>query len=159
MNSFQDQNCNITLQEGLEIYYQSFNPNKPLIKDDTMSGNLFRDHDCTHVIFGLNTSIDQEALLDIWVLFGSDFRFKDMTAYMRTPQIKSLYDELYSKYGILGFLKIYIRNFKNMIRIFFRCRKMKKKWPLHCPTSFLNSTISDLRYEFGINILEMDKLK
>ena len=106
MNSFQDQNCNITLQEGLEIYYQSFNPNKPSIKDDTMSGNLFRDHDCTHVIFGLNTSIDQEALLDIWVLFGSDFRFKDMTAYMRTPQIKSLYDELYSKYGILGFLKI-----------------------------------------------------
>ena len=37
MNSFQDQNCNITLQEGLEIYYQSFNPNKPSIKDDTMS--------------------------------------------------------------------------------------------------------------------------
>ena len=133
MNSFQQQNCTITLQEGLEKYYQSFDSNKPSIKDNKASGNLFRDHDCTHVIFGLNTSINQEALLDVWVFFGSDFKFKDITAYMKTPQIKSLYKDLYTKYGILGFLKIYIRNFKNMVKIFFRCRKMNKKWPLQSP--------------------------
>ena len=158
MNEFQKQNCSITLQEGLDIYYQTFDVNKPSIKDDEHSGNLFFYHDCTHVIFGLNTNLDQEVLLDAWVLFGSDFKLKDIKAYMKTPQIKSLYDDLMSEYGIFFFFKIYMKNFKNILKIIFRCIKMKKKWPLHCPKYFLVKPINELRDEFGINIIEINKL-
>ena len=67
MLEYQKQDCELTLREGLECYYQSFPESKEILKDSPGSGQLLRDHDCTHVIFGLDISIDQEAILDPWV--------------------------------------------------------------------------------------------
>jgi len=68
--SFQSQNCDITLAEGLEEYraYLQANGKKQLI--DAPGSTIIRDHDATHVIFGLDTSIEQESMLDSWVLTG-----------------------------------------------------------------------------------------
>ena len=68
--SFQDQSCDLTLEEGLEEYraYLQANGKKQLI--DKSGSQVIRDHDATHVIFGLDTSIEQESLLDSWVLRG-----------------------------------------------------------------------------------------
>ena len=65
--SFQDQSCDLTLDEGLEEYraYLQANGKKQLI--DKPNSTVIRDHDATHVIFGLDTSIEQESLLDSWV--------------------------------------------------------------------------------------------
>ena len=84
MLEYQKQDCQLTLREGLECYYQSFPKSKEILKDSSESGYLLRDHDCTHVIFGLDISIDQEAILDTWVLWGFSFdlyAFKDETRY------------------------------------------------------------------------------
>ena len=64
--SFQDQSCDLTLEEGLEEYraYLQTNGKKQLI--DKPGSQIIRDHDATHVIFGLDTSIEQEYLLDSW---------------------------------------------------------------------------------------------
>ena len=55
--SFQDQSCDLTLEEGLEEYraYLQANGKKQLI--DKSGSQVIRDHDATHVIFGLDTSI------------------------------------------------------------------------------------------------------
>ncbi|MDA0775120.1 MAG: hypothetical protein O2846_01975 [Proteobacteria bacterium] len=50
------------MQQVLDCYYASFPQSKERLKDSPESGYLLRDHDCTHVIFGLDISIDQEAL-------------------------------------------------------------------------------------------------
>ena len=64
MLEYQKQDCNLTLEEGLECYYRSFPDTTEVFKDDNDSGTLLRDHDCTHVIFGLDISIEQESILD-----------------------------------------------------------------------------------------------
>ena len=56
MLEYQKQDCDLTLEEGLECYYRSFPDTTEVLKDDNNSGTLLRDHDCTHVIFGLDIS-------------------------------------------------------------------------------------------------------
>lgn len=52
MLEYQKQDCDLTIAEGLECYYNSFPESKEVFKDNPQSGTLLRDHDCTHVIFG-----------------------------------------------------------------------------------------------------------
>ena len=72
--SFQSQNCDITLAEGLEEYraYLRTNGKKQLI--DKPGSTIIRDHDATHVMFGLDTSIEQESMLDSWVFLGTKWK-------------------------------------------------------------------------------------
>lgn len=49
---------------------------------------LIRDHDATHVIFGLDTTLEEEAMLDTWVIFGTNFKFKDLFKYNKNLNLK-----------------------------------------------------------------------
>ena len=94
MLEYQKQNCDLTLQEGLECYYKSFPETTEIFGDNNESGTLLRDHDCTHVIFGLDISIEQESILDSWVLWGSKWELRYLLGYQKLPQIKKLYKDL-----------------------------------------------------------------
>ena len=50
MLEFQEQNCQLTLEEGLKIYYDAFEDQESILKGDTLPEFIF-GHDCTHVIF------------------------------------------------------------------------------------------------------------
>lgn len=126
MDILQQQDCDLTGAEELEIYYHSFSPSRSPLKDNFVSGNLLRNHDCTQMIFGLDTSIEQEALLGIWVLFGCQFRLADLIAYTKLPQFEGLYRQLFDDYGIRGMLNIYRYNFHRIRVIFKKVREMKK---------------------------------
>ena len=52
MYGYQDQNSELTLQEGLEEYY-SINPNFKLLSDKDGNEGLFYKHDLTHVWFAV----------------------------------------------------------------------------------------------------------
>ena len=158
MLEYQKQDCELTLREGLECYYQSFPESKEILKDSPGSGYLLRDHDCTHVIFGLDISIDQEAILDTWVLWGASFKWKYLLGYAKLPQIKDLQKRLMSELGIRGFLGLYWNTLPIKRKVFFRTRKMKKKWPFQMPEEYLDMKISDLREIHGINILSAEEL-
>ena len=158
MLEYQKQYCGLTLRKGLECYYQSFPESKEILKDSPESGSLLRDHDCTHVIFGLDISIDQEAILDTWVLWGSSFKWKYLMSYAKLPQIKNLQKRLFNEFGIKGFLSLYWNTIGIKRKVFFRTRKMKKKWPFQMPEEYLDIKICDLREEFGIKILSSEDL-
>ena len=72
--SFQEQGCSLTLEQGLEEHrgYLQANGKKQL--SDPPGSTIIRDHDVTHVIFGLDTSLEQESLLDSWVLMGTQWK-------------------------------------------------------------------------------------
>ena len=99
MLDYQNQNCGLTLQEALECYYNSFPDTKEIFEDNKDSGTLLRDHDCTHVIFGLDISLEQESILDTWVLWGSKWELKYILGYQNLPQIKQLYKDLIKEIG------------------------------------------------------------
>jgi hypothetical protein len=111
------------------------------------------------VIFGLDISIEQEAILDTWVLWGSSFKWKYLLGYSKLPQIKELQKNLFKEFGIKGILKIYwsVGAIKRMV--IFRTFKMKKKWPFQMPEEYLNMKISDLRNIHGIKVLNSEDLK
>ena len=120
---------------------------------------MLRDHDCTHVIFGLDISIEQESILDTWVVWGSKWKLKYIWGYQSLPQIKQLYKDLFKEFGILGFLKIFWKLGGIKRKTMFRAFKMKKKWPFKMPEEYLSMKISDLREEHGIKILLPEELK
>ena len=159
MLEYQKQDCDLTLEEGLECYYRSFPDTTEVLKDDNKSGTLLRDHDCTHVIFGLDISIEQESILDSWVVWGSKWQLKYIWGYQSLPQIKQLYKDLYKEFGILGFLKIFWKLGRIKRKVIFRALKMKKKWPFKMPEKYLKMKISDLREEHGIKILLPEELQ
>ena len=75
MLEFQEQNCQLTLEEGLKIYYDAFEDQESILKGDTLPEFIF-GHDCTHVIFGLGLSLKEESVLDTFTIYGCKNSFK-----------------------------------------------------------------------------------
>ena len=159
MLEYQDQNCSLTLQEGLNCYYEAFPESTEIFKDNAGSGTLLRDHDCTHVIFGLDISIEQESILDTWVLWGSKWELRYLLGYQKLPQIKQLYKNLVNEIGYFGFIKILWKLGGIKRKVIFRTFKMRKKWPFKMPEKYLSMKISDLREMHGIKVLLPEEMK
>ena len=153
MLDYQIQNCDLTLQEALNCYYNSFPDTKEIFEDNEDSGTLLRDHDCTHVIFGLDISIEQESILDTWVLWGAKWELKYILGYLKLPQIKQLYKDLIKEIGYFGIIKIIWKLGGIKRKVMFRALKMKKKWPFKMPEEYLSMKVSDLREMHGIKVL------
>ena len=71
MLAYQHQDCDLTLAEGLEVYWNHLQDvgKKQLV--DNENSTAIMDHDCTHVIFGLDSSVEQEIILDGWTKRGT----------------------------------------------------------------------------------------
>jgi len=155
--SFQDQSCDLTLEEGLEEYraYLQANGKKQLI--DKPGSQIIRDHDATHVIFGLDTSLEQESLLDSWVLRGCHWKFKELFAYQKLPELKELNKYLKKEVGYLKLLLVVFKLIPIKRKIGRRTKAMNKKWPFSSPDSLMNQRVCDLRKEYGIKILKPEE--
>jgi len=155
--SFHNQDCSLTLAEGLQEYraYLQANGKKQLI--DKLDSQIIRDHDATHVMFGLDTSFEQESLLDSWVLRGCQWKFKELFAYQKLPEIKELSKYLKQELGYLKILLVVFKLIPIKRRVVRRAKAMKKRWPFKSPDSLMNQRVCDLREEYGIKILEPEE--
>jgi hypothetical protein len=55
------------------------------------SARFFRSHDIAHVVFGLDTTLNDEALGDAWTLLGTDDGLQRYVSYLRTnPEAQQL---------------------------------------------------------------------
>ena len=155
--SFQSQNCAITLAEGLEEYraYLQANGKKQLV--DAPGSTVIRDHDATHVMFGLDTSIEQESMLDSWVFLGTKWKLKELLAYNKLPEIKQLYKDFWRDPGYFKLIMTTIKLLPIKLKIRKRAKQMNKKWPFVSPDSLMNQKVCDLREEYGIKILTAEE--
>ena len=96
---YQQQDCSLTLREGVEEYraYLSVIGRKAMT--DKEGTRLILEHDVSHVIFGMDTSLEQEAGLDTWVLLGCQFRWRYIRRYSNLPEIRALYRSLVADCG------------------------------------------------------------
>ena len=156
MLEYQNQNCELTLKEGISIYHSSFPDGKEIYKDKSEK-KIWRYHDATHVIFGMDVSLEEEAILDTWAIWGTDFTLIQALSYYKLPELKELQDKLLSEVKVSGFLKLYKNVFKTKIKVLKRVWKMKKKWPYQFPNEFYDRKICDLRKEYGISILKPEE--
>ena len=165
MLNYQEESCELTLKEGIEEYRKYLRANNRHVLGENCSEDeklTILGHDATHVIFGLDTSLEEEAMLDCWVFLGGDYFKVTMEYFKGSLDIKETNEKVFDLVKEVGYFKytyLYLRvMFQKWPKIFFRTRKMKK-WSYFFSSDFLEKKISDLRKEFNIKILSPEERK
>lgn len=136
--------CPLTLAEGL-AELAAANPGLIATSDPELH-ELVRAHDSCHVLFGLTTTLEDEALADTWTLCGSDVTLKQYSVYLKHQEFTKLLHEL----GWWPLLRSIIRSVPQVVRAVGRARKMTAKWPFFAYAQFLDTPIVTLRRRFNI---------
>ena len=161
MLEFQKQDCILTLQEGLNVYYDAFEDKESILKGDTLTDFVF-GHDCTHVIFGLGLSVKEESILDTYTIFGCKdsvkLIIKALGQLFKSKELLNLYKKLISEYGFKGLINIVISARKAKSIAKKNTKKMKKKWIYFNSKHYLSQRICDIRDEFGILVLNKEEM-
>jgi hypothetical protein len=148
---YQQQESEQTLAEGLEEYYAA-NAGKVVRPLDLPpeSFGLFRSHDMCHVIFGLDTTLGDEALADMRTLLSCDVGLRRYGAYLtRDKQAKALFKEL----GYLKSAWVTILSLPRIGRAVIESWRTRKRWPWVPPDSYQERSLGDLRREFCIRVI------
>ncbi len=147
---YQDQDCTITLREGLREYYDA---NPGLVDPQSASAEgatFFSNHDVTHVVFGTSTDLIDEGVQDLWTIFGVTITWRDYLDFVKTEEGKSVLKQI----GVWGFLKATFVGFLwVMPRVWWRTRKMTRRWPWTGWERYLDVPLADIRREYGIRLL------
>ena len=151
--AYQHPQCSLTLREGLAEYRAYLRRLGRKVMTDTADARLILEHDVTHVIFGMDTSLEQEAGLDTWVIFGCQYRLAYLRRYSQLPEIKALYRALIEEGGWRMFVRLYWKCRGLKWRVFRRTRRMTQKWPFQFPEEWLDQPIVALRVRHGIDVL------
>lgn len=149
--NYQQQESTLTLAQGLEEYYAA-NDGKVVRPRDLPpeSFALFRSHDMCHVIFGLDTTLDDEALADTRTLFSCDVGIRQYTAYLtQDKQAKALFKEL----GYLKGFWVTVLTIPRICRAAREAWRMTKRWPWVPPADYEVRSLADLRREFDICVM------
>ena len=148
---YQRQDSSMTLAQGLEEYYR-VNGGRVLRPSDLSeeSRELFRSHDMCHVIFGLDTTLDDETMADVRTLLSCDVGVRRYARYLSTtPEAKALFKEL----GYMRAVWLTLNAIPRILRAISENWRMAKKWPWLPPTDYLGRSLADLRREYGIRVI------
>jgi hypothetical protein len=149
--AYQEQDSPLTLAQGLAEYYR-VNGGRVLPPSSLppQSAMLFQSHDICHVIFGLDTTLEDEAMADTRTLLSCDVGVARYSGYLATnADTQAIFKEI--GYGVIlwGTLKT-VPRMARALREHFR---MTKKWPWVPPEGFMERRLCDLRREYGIRVI------
>lgn len=149
--AYQVEDSALTLAEGLEEYYTANVGTVTRPRDlPRESARLFRSHDICHVIFGLNTSLSDEALADVRTLLSCDVGFRRYTAYLaQDKHAKALFKEL----GYMKSISVTLRALPRILRAVVASWQIPTKWPWEPPEEFQRRSLHELRVEYGIHVI------
>ena len=138
-----------TLREGLAEYYE----HNPTLLDPTLmdpeAARLFRQHDAAHVVFGCDTSLRGETLIDTWTIFASSIGLRGYLAYLKLPQVNQLFAEAGAwriAIEMLGCLP-------DVLRVVWRGQRLRRKWPWPEYAEHLERPLAEIREHFGIRLV------
>ena len=154
---YQEQDCDFTLREGIAEYHAYLEAIGRRAMVDHGGSRLILEHDATHVIFGMDTSLEQEAGLDTWLIFGCQCRWRYLRGYAQLPEIKALYKALIQDGGWFLLLRLYLKCLGLKWRIIRRTRRMTHKWPFQFPEAWLDQSVASLRAQHGISVLTLEE--
>ena len=138
-----------TLREGL-AEYRARNPG--LLDAEEMPAEaaaLFRQHDAAHVVFGCETTLRGETLVDTWTIFAASIGLRGYLAYLRLPQVNQVFAEAgFGRVALAG-----ARCFPDVMRVVWRSRRVAPKWPWREYADHLERPLREIRAEFGIRVV------
>jgi hypothetical protein len=148
---YQAQDSQQTLSDGLAEYYgRNRGGVAPPDSLSPESAALFRSHDMCHVIFGLDTTLSDEAMADTRTLLSCDVGWRRYAKYMTSdPEAKAIFKQV----GYVTVIWGTIRTLPRMARAVWEAWKMPKRWPWDPPETYQSRSLGDLRREFGIRVI------
>ncbi len=162
---YQEQDCELTLKEGLEEYLGHIGPEAKLTGDENKGldkgyRQFLLGHDCQHVIFGIALSLEEESVLDTYAVQGtSGIPWKKTIQYAFSGgELTQLYKKLYKNYGLIRIFSLVFRARKQKIMARKKIKLMTKKWPWLISEDYFSRTIKDLRDEYNIKVLSEEEL-
>jgi hypothetical protein len=147
---YQDRGCALTLRQGLQEYFAGHSGLLNLDPADIQTEEFFRSHDACHVLFGLDTTLPDEGLADLWTVFGTDIGLRWYVIYLCTnPAARQIVKDI----GLFQRIATGLRLLPSVARVFLRSRKMTNKWPWGHEGRYLDCPLIEIRHEFNIDIL------
>lgn len=145
--TFLVQGCPCTLREGM-AEFAAAQPGL-LRPSDPELARFIAAHDACHVLFGLTTVVEDEAIADLWTLFGSDMPVRRYAGYLRHPELASLFVEV----GAWQITKVMLRGLPRIVRTIVRVRRMRVRWAFWGYADHLDTPVADLRQRFGVQLM------
>lgn len=145
---FESQNSTQTLAEGLVEYF-SANPN--LKREDKLltkeARQFFRSHDIVHVLYGCGTSMSHEAIVKLSSLFGTTGGVQVLRGYTHHEAL-----DIYRNLPVADTLLALSIAPYLIARTLWRCTRQRQRWPWVENEHFMNLSLSELRFRFGIRV-------
>lgn len=148
---YQAQDSTQTLAEGLAEYYAHNGARvTPPASLPPESAALFRNHDVCHVVFGLDTTLADEALADTRTMLSCDVGW---SAYLRYLSSDPLAKELMAELGFWRGLWATLAALPRIARALWEALFMRKRWPWAPPADHLDMPLGVLRARYGIKVI------
>ena len=137
------------LREGLAEYYAH---NSALLDPARLPvevAELFRQHDAAHVVFGCDTSLRGEILIDLWTVFATTAGLRGYMKYFKYPQVNRIFAEA----GYWRIALALLRCLPDMFRVLARSHQMSGRWPWQGYYRYFDRPLSEIRREFNIRVV------
>jgi len=138
---------NLSLREALRHFRDAEGLTEKYANTGERSQTFLDRHDTIHILFGTDTSFQQEAMTDFFTIFASDAKWSDLKQYFNLPEQKELFEEIGWPRMIWGS----ILSLPNAVRVAFKARKMKQKWDWNGYADYLDTPVAEIRRKFGID--------
>jgi len=147
---YQRQDSAQTLAAGLNEYYRG---HPCVIRPDAISPEsaaLFRRHDICHVIFGLDTTIVDEAMADLRTMLSTDVGVRRYVQYLRTSKEAQ---DIFAEVGYSSAFAATLRALPRFLHALAQALRARKRWPWDPPERYLGESLAALRADHGIRVL------
>lgn len=146
---YTEQDSPQSLREGIAEYYAR----NPEILDPAHlpaeAETLFRQHDAGHVVFGCDTSLRGETLIDTWTVVATTAGVRGYLEYFKVPQVNQIFADV--GYGRIALESL--RCVPDVLRVLVRSRRLASRWPWADYEQYLDQRLGDLRREFNIRVV------
>lgn len=144
----------LKLQDALDMHYK-LNPQftpwfdyEKGILQDTMKA-----HDICHIIFGCSTTLPGEFRVELWSALGTNL---GTVGYAKIASNKKVLNEplmIVKKIGFFKVIGVMLFHFFDIFKIMGLSRKMNKKWECFEEEKYLQTTVGEIRKEFGVTLM------
>ncbi|XXT18878.1 hypothetical protein WME94_52495 [Sorangium sp. So ce429] len=155
---YQEQDSTQTLREGLEEYHQNALLYKPTAMTPS-SKRFFKAHDACHVVFGCSTTPEQEALIDVWTMFGTTWQWSEYLGEVERPDQKQrILGEIIPGVGYGRMALLVLFTLPGCFTVYKRTQEMHQKWGMYEYEPYLDTTLKDIRKKYNIRVCSSEKL-
>jgi len=147
--AYADQDSPQSLRDALTEYYVR---NPDLLDPGAMPADteaLFRQHDAGHAVFGCDTSLRGETLIDTWTVVGTTAGVRGYLEYFKHPQVNQIFSDV--GYGRIAVESL--RCLPDVLRVLARSRRLSRRWPWADYARYLDQPLGEIRRQFNIRVV------